>query len=155
MRNKAMRFSGLVLPLALMASPALGQTTAPAPAPAPTATMQQVLSDPATADKLARMMQALSGAFLNLPVGELEAAAQGRAVTPADRGRTLREVGRKENPNFERDLQRDLAASNGTMQASMKALAAALPAMVKGLTEAGREIEKATANLPSPTYPKR
>ena len=155
-----MRFSGLVLPLALMASPALGQASPPAPAPAPTTTMptttmQQVLSDPATADKLARMMQALSGAFLNLPVGELEAAAQGRAVTPADRGRTLREVGRKDNPSFERDLQRDLAATSGTMQASMKALAAALPAMMKGLSEAGRELEKATANLPSPTYPKR
>ena len=37
----------------------------------------------------------------------------------------------------------------------MKALAAALPAMMKGLSEAGRELEKATANLPSPNYPKQ
>ncbi len=115
----------------------------------------QVLNDPATADRLARMMQAMSQAFLNLPVGEIEAAASGRAVTPADRARTLRELGRRENPNFERDMQRDIAASGSMMKASMKAMAVALPAMMKGLSEAARELEKATANMPSPNYPKK
>jgi hypothetical protein len=37
----------------------------------------------------------------------------------------------------------------------MKAFVAALPAMMKGMSEAGRELEKATANMPSPSYPKR
>ncbi len=148
-----MRFSLLALPLAMMASPAFAQSK-PSP-PAETNAVPQALTDPATADKLARMMQALSQAFLNLPVGELEAAAAGRAVTPADRGRTLREVGRRENPKFEEDLQRDLAASGPMMKASIKAMAAALPAMMKGLTEARRELEKAAANMPSPNYPKK
>jgi hypothetical protein len=148
-----MRFSLLALPLAMMASPALAQTKASPPAEA--VTVPQALTDPATADKLARMMQALSQAFLNLPVGELEAAAAGRAVTPADRGRTLREVGRQENPKFEEDLQRDLAASGPMMKASMKAMAAALPAMMKAANDAGRELEKAAANMPSPNYPKK
>jgi hypothetical protein len=150
-----MRVGLMILPFALIAGPALGQTK-PAPAePAIPPAIPQVLSDPATADRLAGMMQALSKAFLNLPVGEVEAAAQGRAVTPADRNRTLREVGRKDNPNFERDLQATLAGSRATMQASMKALAAALPAMMKGLANAGREMEKAAENMPRPNYPKR
>lgn len=145
-----MRVGLLILPLALAAGPALAQTR-----PAPPQSVTQALNDPATADRLARMMQALSKAFLDLPVGEVEAAAQGRAATPADRNRTLREVGRKDNPNFERDLQADLAGSRAVLQASMKAFAAALPAMMKGLSEAGREMEKATANMPRPDYPKR
>ena len=155
-----MRVGLIALPLTIMASPALGQTTA-APAratpaaPAETMAIPQALSDPATADKLARMMQALSQAFLNMPVGELEAAAQGRAVTPADRNRTLREVGRRDNPNFERDLQADLAGSRGMIQATTKALVAALPSVMKAMSEAGRELDKAAANLPSPNYPKR
>ena len=147
-----MRVGLMILPLALIASPALSQTKPAAPDTGP---VTQALNDPATADRLARMMQSLSQAFLNLPVGEVEAAAQGRAVTPADRNRTLREVGRKDNPNFERDLQASLAGSRATMQASMKAFAAALPSMVKALGDAGREMEKAAENMPRPNYPKR
>jgi hypothetical protein len=69
--------------------------------------------------------------------------------------RTQRDVGRGDNPNFEQDLQAELAGSRATLQASMKALAAALPSMMKGLSEAGREMEKAVENMPRPDYPKR
>jgi hypothetical protein len=150
-----MRLCLLMVPLALTASPALAQAR-PAPATGPEAiTIPPELTDPAMADKLGRMMQAMSKAFLNLPVGEIEAAAEGRPATRADRRRTVRELGRKDDPNFERNLERDLAMTGPAIQASMKALAAALPAMMKGLSEAGRELEKATANMPSPTYPKQ
>jgi len=150
-----MRAFQFILPLMLVASPALAQTQ-PAPAAPPQAVaIPPELTDPAMADRLGGMMQALSKAFLNLPVGEIEAAAEGRPATRADRGRTLGDLGRREDPNFERNLDRDLAMSRATVQATMKAFATALPAMMKGLTEAGRAIEQATANLPSPTYPKR
>ena len=147
-----MRIGLLILPLAMMAAPALGQTR---PTPAETIVVPQALSDPATTEKLTRMMQSLSQAFLNLPVGEIEAAAHGRPVTPADRNRTLREVGRRDDPNFEQNLQRDLAGSSGMMQATMKAFVAALPSMMKGMSEAGRELEKAVENMPRSNYPKR
>ena len=152
-----MRAHLFVLPLALMASPALAQTPAPQvrPAPSDSIAVPRELTDPATADKLARMLQAMSKAFLDLPVGELEAAVEGRPATPADRRRTIREVGRAEDPDFERELQRDLAGSRALMQASLRAMAAALPAMIKGLSEAGRELDKVTQNLPSPNYPKQ
>ena len=156
-----MRAFHLIVPLVLVASPALAQTTPPpaarpAPAaPAETIAVPPALTDPAMADKLGRMMQAMSKAFLNLPVGELEAAAEGRPATRADRRRTVRELGRQDDPNFERNLDRQLAESRVAMQASMRALAAALPGMMKGLTDASRELEKATANLQSPNYPKQ
>ena len=152
-----MRAQLFVLPLALIASPALAQAPAPQarPNPSDTISVPGALTDPATADKLARMMQAMSKAFLDLPVGEFEATAEGRAPTAADRRRTIRDVGRAEDPDFERELQRDLAGSRAIMQASLRAMAAALPAMMKGLSEAGRELERATANLPSPNYPKQ
>ena len=157
-----MRAFQFILPLALIATPAVAQTQAPTPqsrpmpaAPPETIGVPPELTDPAMAEKLGRMMQALSKAFLSLPVGEIEAAAEGRPATRADRRRTVRELGRKEDPNFERNLERDLAASRGAMHASMRAFAAAMPAMMKGLTDAAREIERATANLPSPNYPKR
>ena len=151
-----MRAFQLIVPLALVASPALAQTKpAPATAAPETITIPRELTDPAMADRLARMMQAMSKAFLEIPVGEIEAAAEGRPATRADRRRTVRQIGRAEDPDFERDLQRQIANSKPMIEASMKALAAALPAMMKGLSEAGRELEKATANLPSPNYPKQ
>ena len=149
-----MRISLVLLPFALMAGPALAQSPKPA-APPETITVPPELTDPAMAEKLSRMMQAMSQAFLNLPVGEIEAAAEGRPPTAADKKRTVREAGRMDDPNFERNFNEHLADSRGATGASMKALAAALPAMMKGLTEAGRELEKATANMPSPNYPKR
>jgi hypothetical protein len=41
------------------------------------------------------------------------------------------------------------------MEQSLKALSGALPAMMQGLQQAGQALERATANMPDPTYPKR
>lgn len=153
-----MRAFRFILPLALVASPALAQAPKPASTPETipeTIAVPRELTDPAVADRLAGMMQALSNAFLNLPVGEIEAAAEGRPVSQADHSRTIRDMGRKDDPNFDRNFDRRLAESRVTLRASLTALATALPAMIKGLTDAGRALEKATANLPNPTYPKR
>ncbi|MEO5973133.1 MAG: hypothetical protein ABIP91_07210 [Sphingomicrobium sp.] len=149
----------ILAPLALAASPALAQS-APAPAPVGAAPIEAIsvppeLTDPRFTARIGDMMQALSKAFLNLPVGEIEAAVEGRRPTAADRRRTVREVGRRDDPNFERNLEAQIAGSEVAMEAGAKAMAAAIPAMMKGVQDAAREIEKATANLPSPVYPKR
>ena len=60
-----MRAFQLIVPLALVASPALAQTKpAPATAAPETITIPRELTDPAMADRLARMMLAMSMAFL-------------------------------------------------------------------------------------------
>ena len=113
------------------------------------------LTDPTLPAKLARMMQAMSKSFLDMPVGEVEAAMEGRKPTAADRKRTVRHAGRANDPNFDRNFQQQIANSQPLMEASMKAMVAALPAMMQGMAAAARELEKVTANLPSPTYPKK
>ena len=101
------------------------------------------------------MMQALSKAFLDLPVGEVQAAVQGRAPTAAEKKLTVRDLGRRNDPNFERDLQRQIAQSGPMIRQSMKALSDSIPAMMKGLQDMQESIERAAANMPDPTYPKR
>ena len=117
--------------------------------------MQRVLNDPAMADRLSGMMQAMSQAFLNLPVGEIQAAAEGRKPTAAERRMTVRDVGRRDDPKFERNFERQMANSKPMIQQSMRALSTALPAMMKGMEDMGRALERAAANMPDPTYPKR
>ena len=146
----------ILLPLMIAAAPAFAQTPAPAPvAPVPAPEVQRALADPAMAEKLANAMQALSKAFLNLPVGEVQAALEGRKPTAAERRMTVRDMGRRDDPNLERNFQRQMAQSRPMIEASMKALAQALPAMMQGLQQAGQALERATANMPDPTYPKR
>ena len=139
-----MRTAYALIPLAFAAAPALA---APPAAPPPQADIQRVLNDPAVAERLANTMQALSKAMAELPVGEIEAAVEGREPTPADRNRRLRDV--------EPGMEAQLAEAKPMIRQSMKALSAALPAMMKGLQEAQKSLERAAANMPDPTYPKR
>ena len=154
-----MRTSLILLPLLLAASPAFAQAAALA-TPAPqakdsAAEMQRVLNDPAMADRLANMMQALSKAFLNLPVGEVQAAVEGRRPTAAERRKTVRDIERRDDPNFDRDFQQRMAQAKPMIQQSMTAMSQALPGVMQGLQQAGKALERAAANMPDPTYPKR
>ena len=144
-----------ILPLALAASPALAQT-APPPAPAPAAQKGEFaippeMNDPRMTDRLVDAMKVMSKAFLELPIGEVEAALNGRPATAADRGRTVR----SETHMSEQQLQQQIEQARPMMQASMRALMSALPAIMKGMTAAAGEMEKATANIPQPGYPRR
>ena len=141
-----MRTALVAVSLIALASPAMAQTDAPPPAHLPSE-----ITDMRWADRLSDTMVAMSKAFLNLPVGEVEAAVEGRQPTAADKRRTLR----NETGMSERDVREQIDAARPAMQAGMKAFAAALPAMMKGLSDAQREMERATANLPRPDYPKR
>jgi hypothetical protein len=137
----------------MFAAPAAAQT--PAPRLQPPADMQRVLNDPATADRLANVMQALSNAFLNLPVGEVQAAVEGRPATPAERRLTVRDMGRRDDPNFDRNFQRQMSQARPMIEQSMKAMRTALPAMIHGMEEAGQAMDRAIQNMPRPDYPKR
>jgi len=140
-----MRASILIAPLAILAVPT------PAHAADSDIQIPKELTDPAWATRLTNVLQVLSKSMLDLPVGEVEAAIEGRQPTAADKRKTVR----SETRMSERELSQQIEAARPAMQGAMKAMASALPAMLQGLEQAGREMEKATANLPQPGYPKR
>lgn len=139
-----MRTTLLLLPLLAWPAAAAAQ-----PAPPPPIDIPPELTDPATAERIGGMMEALSRAFLNLPVGEIEAAAEGRQPTQADRARTVRDIA---GPG---DIDRQMAEVRPAVEQSMKAFARALPAMSRALAQAAAEVERAVANMPRPDYPRR
>ena len=141
-----MRIQLIALPLALCAAPAFAQSPADEDMGVP-----QELKDPRLSGKLVDAMQALSKAFLDLPVGEVEAAIEGRPVTQADRRRTVA----SESGMSERELNRKIEASRPAMQGAQKALANAVPVVMRHMSEMGKELDKAAANVPRPDYPKR
>jgi len=143
-----MRLLLIALPLALVAAPAMAQ-----PARAPE--LPSELTDPAMADKMGKMAGALSRVLLDLNVGEIEAAVEGRPATDADRRRTVRDMAARGDPDIERNIERQAATSGAAIQAGVKAIAAALPAIMGAIDRATADIDRATANLPQPGYPRR
>jgi hypothetical protein len=140
-----MRLRLIALPLILCATPAVAQPVDES------VQLPRELSDPQLADRLTDAMVAMSRAFLGLPVGEVEAAIEGRQPTRADRRRTVR----SETGMSDQELQATVEASRPAIKAGQRALMAAIPAMMKGLKDAQRELEGAAANMPQPGYPKR
>nr|WP_294849587.1 hypothetical protein [uncultured Sphingomonas sp.] len=141
-----------VLFLALPFSLALAAPAAAAAQQAPPA-IPPALTDPAMADTLGRVMGALTKAIMDMPVGEVQAAVEGRPATPADRDRRVRdEVG---GPDVERRVEAQAAQSGRQVQAMGQAMAQALPGIMASLDGVERQIERAVSNLPDPTYPRR
>ena len=144
-----MRKSLIILPLLICATPALAQDRSTG------IKLPRELTDPATADKLARAMDGPTKALLDLKVGEVQAAVEGREATPAERNLTVRDLARRDDPNFDRNVRRQIAEAGPKMARGMKALSDALPAITKALDDASRAIDRAAANMPDPTYPRR
>ena len=128
------------------AAPVAAQT----PAPSPPQEVERAL-DPAMADRLTNAMEALSDALMNLPVGEVQAAVEGRAPTAQERKLTVRDVARRDHV----DVRRQIAETKPMIRQSMKALSTALPAMMKSLDDMQQALDRAAANMPDPTYPRR
>ncbi len=137
-----MRTHLALIPLLAIAGPAMA---------APPQQLPPQLTDPATVDRLANVMQALSKAFLDMPVGQVQAAVEGRPATPADKQRRMRDI----EPGIDREVQMQIARSKPMIEGSMKAMAEAMPAVMKSLAEVKQSLDRAAANMPDPTYPKR
>jgi hypothetical protein len=142
-----MRAVLIAVSLFALSSPAVAQP----PAQPEEVALPPELTDMRWADRLTDAMVAMSKVFLELPVGEVAAAVEGREPTAADKRRTIR----NETGMTEKELRQSIEATRPAMQSGMRALAAALPAMMKGLSDAQREMERAATNVPRPDYPKR
>ena len=141
-----MRAIWIALPLLLAPVPVLA-----APKDAPQ--LPREFSDPAMADKLGKMAGVLTRALMDMPIGEVEAAVQGREPTTADRAKRVRdEIG---GPQAERQVEAQVAQSGRQMQAMGQVLVESLPSLMSALGDLESRMERVTANIPDPTYPRR
>ncbi|WP_308514697.1 hypothetical protein [Sphingomonas flavescens] len=142
-----MRKTVVALSTLIIAVPAAAQPVAPQLPP--------VLTDPASAQRLTGVLDAITDAVLGMRVGEVRAAIDGREPTPQERATTVRDMARRDDPDFDRHLHGKLAAVGPTIQQGAQAVNRALPEVMRSLDQAQRSIERAVANLPDPTYPRR
>jgi hypothetical protein len=138
----------IVLPLLLCASPALAQQ-------APPPLLPPELADPATAQRIAGTVEALSDALLNVRVGGIRAALDGREASPRERDVTVGDLARRDDPDFDRRLHHQLATVAPRIQEGVAAVNRALPQVIEDVDDAQKSLERAVSNLPDPTYPRR
>ena len=148
-----MRIRLVLLPLSLCAAPALAQPVSPPPPPA--FQLPPELTDPATADRLTDAMQSLSQALLDMRIGNIKAAIEGRRASPAERRMTVRDMARRDDPDFDRHLHQQIASAKPKLQQGIRAMNQALPEVTEDLQRAQVAIERALANMPDPNYPRR
>ena len=135
----------ILLPLLLVAAPAVAGPTSLPPE----------LTDPSTGQRLTRTIQVMSKALLDLRVGELQAATEGREATPSEKKLTVRDIERRKDPNFDRNFNQRVAKVGPAVESGIKAVNDAMPSVMQALQQASDAIERAAANMPDPTYPKR
>jgi|SRR5438270_10602931 len=136
----------IVLPLLFAASPAFAQ---------PVPQLPPELTDPATVHRLVGTLDQLSRALMNVRIGEARAALEGRDPTARDRNETVGDLARRNDPNFDRHLHQQIAGAEPQVQRGVQAANHALPAVTQALSDAERAIDRALANMPDPTYPRR
>ena len=137
-----MRLYCLAAPLVLASSVAFA---APAP-PNSQIEIPPEMTDPHFVQRLMGMTDALSKAFLELRVGEIQAAAEGRPATSADRDRTVGQIAHI-SPQ---ELNRQIAEARPQMEAATQAFVKQLPEITRSLSDAANALERAAANMPQP-----
>jgi hypothetical protein len=113
------------------------------------------LTDPATVHQLAGTLDQLSRALMNIRIGEARAALEGRDATPRERNMTIGDYARRNDPNFDRNLHQQIASVEPQVQRGVRAANRALPAVSQAIDDAERAVDRAIANMPDPTYPRR
>lgn len=110
---------------------------------------------PAAADRAASTLDAITDAVLDLHIGKLKAAIDGRPATAADRHMTLRDLQARKDPDFDRKLHQQIAEVRPIVRQGIQAVDDAVPEVMDGLQQASEAIQRATANMPDPSYPRR
>ena len=142
-RNSVVRLP--LLPGALVvATPVAAQ-------PASVAQLPPEIANGQIVDQLQPVLRAVARAFLDLPIGEIQAAVENRPTHPEDRNKRVRDVAGID----EGEVDRGIAEGSETMKAGAQTVARSLPAISRALDQAGAEIARAVGNLPSPAYPRR
>jgi len=139
----------IFVPLLMCATPALAQDAPPA------FQLPRELTDPQSAMKLAAKLQGISNALMNVRVGELGAALEGRQATRRERNVTVRDLVHRQDPNFEQHMQQKVATVGPKVLQTMQTLNRTLPQVMHDVDDVQRSVERAVANLPDPTYPQR
>jgi hypothetical protein len=119
---------------AALAAPAIAQAPVPDPLEE---SIVRAIPDPGEVEAMAPVLDRSVGALMSLDVGPVIDAADpyGRRPGYGRPGRTLREMGRRDDPYFEERLRGSIYGATADMSRMMGAFAAAAPSLARSVRE--------------------
>lgn len=142
-----MRAMILLVPMLAAAAPVSAQMARPS--------AEMPVIPPGAADRAASTLDAITDALLDLRIGKLKAAIDGRPASPAERQMTIRELEARKDPGFERRLHRQIAEARPVIRQGIEQVNDTVPDVMDSIDRIGRAFDRAMANMPDPTYPVR
>ena len=115
--------------------------------------LQKRLADPKTGAMISAITVAMTDAMMDMKVGPMVAAAEGRKPTRAEKKRTMRDMVEANDPKAEQKIKAAAAQSGQTLQAAGAAMAVMLPKLIEVFGTMGEQMEEVVANLPRPVDP--
>ncbi len=147
-----------------IAGPAAAQqqsTTPPAGAiPAPIADpeveeIRRSLPDPRELQAVGDVAVRAVDAIMDVPVGPLREAIEGRKLSPKEKQETLGDHARKDDPYFRERMRDQMGFATIALSALAEQLAVMTPVLRRTLEDVERRVEDAARGLPPRNYERR
>jgi len=157
----------------VIAAPALAQQGAPAneeytpvaPTAAPAQRTQPVdprdeevvrnLPRQQDVERIGDVVDATVGAVLQVPVGPIKEAIEGRKLSRREREETLGDVASKDDPYFRERMRDQIAVAGVAMEVLAEQMAVMTPIFRRTLEDVERRVEDAARGLPPRDYDRR
>ena len=142
-----MRVAFTLAAAALLATPAAAQ---PDPRPIDERDVRAALPSPGEIQAMGVAMDRMIGALLTIDVGPIMDAADPQRRNPdyGRPGRTLGDMGRRDDPYFDQRLRAGVGGATAGLEQMVGAFATIAPQMQRSIDEMSRSIEGAMRNVP-------
>jgi hypothetical protein len=147
-----MRVAFALAAAALLAAPAAAQ---PEPRPIDEHDVRAALPSPGEIQEMGVAMDRMIGALLTIDVGPIMDAADPQRRNPdhGRPGRTLGDMGRRDDPYFDQRMRAGVQGATVGLQQMVGAFATVAPQMQRSIEEMSRSIEGAMRNVPRAPEP--
>ena len=152
-----MRKSLITAAVLAVASPAIAQPAstaaqqAPAAAPLPDPRdeeMRRNLPDPAEVKAMGETAARAMEAMMDVPIGPLREAVEGRKLSRKERAETLGDVARRDDPEFKERMRDQMGVASVAMAALMEQMVTIAPVLRNTLEDVARRTEEAARQVP-------
>jgi len=128
----------------------------PAPLPDPRdEELRRSLPDPRELKELGETATRAVDALMNVPIGPLREAVEGRKLSPKERQETLGDHARKDDPYIRERMRDQMGVATVTLGVLAEQMAVMTPVLRRTLEEAQRRVEEAARGTPPRNYDRR
>lgn len=124
-----------------------GAATAPLPDPRDEE-MRRNLPDPAELKAMGEVAARAMEAMMDVPIGPLREAVEGRKLSRREREETIGDVARRDDPQFKERMRDQMAGATVAMGAMMEQMVTIAPVLRNTLEDVARRTEEAARQVP-------